>query len=646
MLLASLRNVSLSRAGKLLLDNVSFSIHSGDRICLLGRNGVGKSSLMGLLHGAFPPDAGEVVLTAGVRFGFMPQDVPTHWAGTVFQVAASGIDEMGLKLAAALAVSSGHEERLPGPEREQAHAWLEDRAVWERFDEVMGALRKLGLDPEADFATLSGGRRRRVALVRAVLSSRHLLLDEPTNHLDIRNIEALQDLLLHKTETVLFISHDRAFARAVATSVAEIDRGHIYTYDCGYDDYITRRDLRLDIEEKANAAFDRKLAQEEIWIRKGIKARRTRNMGRVRALIAMREERGRRRERIGSVHMEAQEAEKSGNLVLEATDLGFTWEDGYRVFRGFSGVIRRGDRIGIIGDNGAGKTTLLRVLLGELAPTEGKLRRGTNLEIAYFDQLRETLDPDATVMDSVTEGSDTLELNGRKMHVAGYLTRMLFPPDRLRVPVHTLSGGETNRLLLARLFAKKSNVLVLDEPTNDLDMETLDLLLELLSDYGGTVLLVSHDRDFLDNLVTSTLALEGDGLVHEYVGGYTDWLRQRRVPEEGRPKAKEEQPRPARREADTDRPRKLSFREQREQQLLQAELDGLPGRTDALEEEQKQLEAQLADPDLYGRDPQAFAAAAGRLPAIEGELTALLERWEAIEARLKELAAITQKGKE
>ena len=418
----------------------------------------------------------------------------------------------------------------------------------------------------------------------------------------------------------------------------EIDRCHLYSYDCGFDDYLPRRDLRLENEEKENAAFDKKLAQEEIWIRKGIKARRTRNMGRVRDLIAMREERAQRRKRIGSVHMEAQEAEKSGKLVMEAVNLGFTYPDGYEVFHDFSAIIQRGDRIGIIGDNGTGKTTLLRVLLGELQPTSGTLKRGTNLEISYFDQLRETLDPNATIMDSVANGSDVVTINGKKRHVAGYLTDFLFAPGRLRVPVHTLSGGEKNRLLLARLFTKPSNLLVMDEPTNDLDMETLELLEELLAEYTGTVIMVSHDRAFLDDLATSTFALEGDRLIHEYVGGYTDWLRQRPEPKEKTQKAPRPQPKP-----DAAKGRKLTFKEQREQKMLQEELDGMPARSEALEKEQAELEQRLADPDLFQRDPELFNATTKRMPELEQEQNALLERWEAVEARLKELADITKK---
>ena len=359
---------------------------------------------------------------------------------------------------------------------------------------------------------------------------------------------------------------------------------------------------------------------------------------RVRDLIAMREERAQRRKRIGSVHMEAQEAEKSGKLVMEAVNLGFTYPDGYEVFHDFSAIIQRGDRIGIIGDNGTGKTTLLRVLLGELQPTSGTLKRGTNLEISYFDQLRETLDPNATIMDSVANGSDVVTINGKKRHVAGYLTDFLFAPGRLRVPVHTLSGGEKNRLLLARLFTKPSNLLVMDEPTNDLDMETLELLEELLAEYTGTAIMVSHDRAFLDDLATSTFALEGDRLIHEYVGGYTDWLRQRPEPKEKTQKAPRPQPKP-----DAAKGRKLTFKEQREQKMLQEELDGMPARSEALEKEQAELEQRLADPDLFQRDPDLFNATTKRMPELEQEQNALLERWEAVEARLKELADITKK---
>lgn len=638
MPLLTLQNVSLSLGGKELLEHADFGVSQGERVCLVGRNGVGKSSLLSLMAGAISPDDGQVTYEQGCRFGYMPQDVPTQWSGPVFCVAASGMGEEGRKLAAAHLASSGRGEKLPAEERKRAEEYLESGEGWERYGDVLAVVNSLSLDPKADFSTLSGGSKRRVALARALLASNDLLLDEPTNHLDIKTITWLEDFLIKRARTLVFISHDRAFARDLATRVVEIDRCHLYSYDRGFDDYLPRRDLRLENEEKENAAFDKKLAQEEIWIRKGIKARRTRNMGRVRDLIAMREERAQRRKRIGSVHMEAQEAEKSGKLVMEAVNLGFTYPDGYEVFHDFSAIIQRGDRIGIIGDNGTGKTTLLRVLLGELQPTSGTLKRGTNLEISYFDQLRETLDPNATIMDSVANGSDVVTINGKKRHVAGYLTDFLFAPGRLRVPVHTLSGGEKNRLLLARLFTKPSNLLVMDEPTNDLDMETLELLEELLAEYTGTAIMVSHDRAFLDDLATSTFALEGDRLIHEYVGGYTDWLRQRPEPKEKTQKAPRPQPKP-----DAAKGRKLTFKEQREQKMLQEELDGMPARSEALEKEQAELEQRLADPDLFQRDPDLFNATTKRMPELEQEQNALLERWEAVEARLKELADITKK---
>ena len=637
MPLLTLQDVCLSLSGKTLLENASLGINVGDRVCLVGRNGVGKSSLLRMLAGRLEPDRGSLVYEGGCRFGFMPQDVPLDWTGPVFCVAAAGMGEEGRMLALAHAVSQGREDDLSKEDAARARAYMESGEGWERYGEVLGVVNSLGIDPACDFKSLSGGSRRRVALARALLTSRDLLLDEPTNHLDIKTIRWLEDFLKKRIRTLVFISHDRAFARSLATRVAEIDRGGLYAYDCGYDDYLPRRDLRLENEEKENAAFDKKLAQEESWIRKGIKARRTRNMGRVRDLLAMREERSRRKARLGDVHMQAQEAEKSGRLVMEAKDLGYTYPDGYEIFHGFSTIIQRGDRIGIIGDNGTGKSTLIKVLLGELAPTSGSLRHGTNLEISYFDQLRETLDPDMSVMDSVANGGNVVEINGAKRHVAGYLADFLFSPDRLRVPVRTLSGGERNRLLLARLFTRPSNVLVLDEPTNDLDMATLDLLEELLADYKGTVLMVSHDRDFLDNLVTSTFALEGDKLVHEYVGGYTDWLRQRPQPQaEEKPKA--QAPR-----QQAPRARKLSFKEQREQTLLREELDALPDRIATLEAEQKDLEAKLADPELYSRDPAGFEAVTKRMAEVEQEQLEALERWEAVEARLQELADIVKK---
>lgn len=635
MALLSLQSVSLNLGGKNLLQAVDLHIEAGERVCLVGRNGAGKSSLMGLLAGECVPDAGTVVRASGSFFGYMPQGVPEQWQGPVFSIVAAGMGREGEALAAAHLIATGREQELTPSHRELARTLLETGDGWERHGEVLGVIHQLGLDPESDFNALSGGKRRRVALARALMAAENLLLDEPTNHLDIKTISWLEEFLSRRSRTVVFISHDRAFVRRLATRIVEVDRAHLYSYACSYDLFLERREARLEAEEKQAATFDKKLAQEEAWIRQGIKARRTRNMGRVRALEAMRVERRSRNERPGVVAMQAQEAERSGKLVIEARGAGFVYPDGYRVFQDFTARIQRGDRIGLIGDNGVGKTTLLRLLLGELQPTEGLIRHGTHLEISYFDQLRVTLDPDRSVMDSVADGNDTVTVGGQQRHVAGYLQDFLFDADRLRLPVRALSGGERNRLLLARLFTHPSNVLVLDEPTNDLDVETLELLEDLLGNYEGTILLVSHDRAFLDDLVTTTLALEGDGLVHEYVGGYTDWLRQRPAP----PVRIPEPVSASRPSAPPNRigPRKLTFKEQRELEQLEKELASLPDMLSVLEKEQHDLEVALANPEYFSRDPAAFNAAADRLAALDGEQTAVLQRWEVIEARLAAL---------
>ena len=644
MALIALQDISLNLFGRPLLDHSELYVEQGDRLCLVGRNGAGKSSLLTVMAGLRAPDSGSVIYQQGTVLGFMPQEVPQGWRGTVFSVAADAMGETGKALAAAHLMAAGGAAHLSSVQIAAAEALMSNGEGWERQGDIDTVLNHLGLDGDVDFATLSGGKKRRVALARALLTSNDLLLDEPTNHLDIHTIQWLEEFLLRRARTLVFISHDRAFARRLATRMAEVDRGHVYSYACTYDQFLERRELRLDDEEKQNAAFDKKLAQEEVWIRQGIKARRTRNMGRVRALQAMRQERSARRARQGNVRLAVDEAERSGKLVLEARDVSFRWPDGFEVFHNFSTIIQRGDRVGLIGDNGAGKTTLLRLLLGELQPTSGELRQGTRLEVSYFDQLRDTLDPDATVMDSVANGNDSVTVGGQQRHVASYLQDFLFESHRLRVPVSTLSGGERNRLMLAKLFTRPSNLLVMDEPTNDLDVETLELLEEMLAQYQGTVLLVSHDRDFLDNLVTSTLALEGDGLVHEYVGGYTDWLRQRGdVEKQEKPKvvkAAVTPPQPAAGQtagAAEGKKRKLTFKEQQEQKALREELAALPDKSAALETEQQTLESRMADPDLFSRDPAAFNAAVARLPELENEQLALLERWEAVEARLAEL---------
>ncbi len=648
MAFLSMQGVTLNLGGKPLLDAADFSVETGERLCLIGRNGAGKSSLLALLGGQMQPDSG-IIIRPGTQIGQMPQDVPENWRGSVFSLVAEALGEEGKALAAAHA-GTGHDTAahsagaasaaLSGSNDAAGHeTGLHMASDWERYGEVLAVINHLELDPDAEFASLSGGTKRRVALARALVCSEDLILDEPTNHLDLATITWLENFLLRKARTLIFVSHDRAFSKRLATRVVEIDRGKLHSYSCGFDRYPERREERLATEERAFALFDKKLAQEEVWIRQGIKARRTRNMGRVRALEALRAERAERRDKQGNVRMAAQEAGRSGKLVIEADNVTFGYPGKPPLFSEFSTIIQRGDRVGLIGDNGTGKTTLLRVLLGELAPTEGTAQLGTNLQISYFDQLRESLNPEESVMDSVAEGNDVVTVGGNTRHVAGYLQDFLFTPDRLRLPVKALSGGERNRLLLAKLFTRPSNVLVLDEPTNDLDVETLELLEELLADYSGTVLIVSHDRSFLDNLVTSVIALEGDGKAHEYVGAYTDWLRQRSTPVQEK-KAEEKNGR-ANHQADqqpSDKPRRRNFKEQREFDLLTKELEALPERMDALEQEQENLETALADPELFTKDPAAFTRTTERLTALEEEQTELLLRWETVEQRLEELS--------
>lgn len=629
MALLSVRDLSLNLAGKQLLDHVALHLEAGDRLCLTGRNGVGKSSLLAVLSGDLAPDSGTVLRDSTVRFGRMPQDVPDHWHGTVFEIVADGMGEEGKILVAAHRLALGQDIGLTPELRTAAQHLLDSGEGWDRHGEVLAVIRQLGLKPDADFSTLSGGSRRRATLARALLISDCLLLDEPVNHLDIKTITWLEDFLIRRSRMLIFISHDRTFAKHLATRTAELDRGKLYVYNCGLDRFLDLREERLEAEERQNAHFDKKLSQEEAWIRQGVKARRTRNMGRVRALQALRAERQARKERQGLASMRLAEAEKSGKLVFDVQNVSFTYPDGFEVFHDFSTIIQRGDRIGIIGDNGTGKTTLLKVLLGEFTPTSGQIRRGTKLEIAFFDQLRSTLDLDKSVMDNIADGNDTITIDGRPQHVAGYLRNFLFPSDRLSVSARILSGGEKNRLLLAKLFAKPSNLLVLDEPTNDLDIETLELLEELIGQYQGTVLVVSHDRTFLDNIATMTLALEGDKQVHEYVGGYTDWLRQR--------PAIQSTENLVRLHTHSLPSRRLSFKEQTEKDQLQKELASLPEQVKNLETEQATLEQRLAEGDFFTRDPEGFKNSAKRLAEIDADQTALLTRWEKIEARLAEL---------
>ncbi len=661
MALISIHDVSLSLAGPQLLSGVSLQIEEGQRVCLLGRNGAGKSTFLKLMHGDVKPDAGNVARQQGIRVGMLPQDVPQHIAGRVYSVIAEGAGDEGRALSAYHDAALRLESESSGPEAEaaqrvmrEAQQVLDDGNGWELHSTVQSVINHLHLPQDVHFDTLSGGMKRRVLLARALAAQPDvLLLDEPTNHLDTDSIDWLEEFLLRRVRTLVLITHDRMFLRKVANRIVELDRGHLADWSCDYDTFLERKEGQLHAEQQEWSRLDQKLAEEEVWIRKGIKARRTRNMGRVRELIALREERAKRRDRLGSVSMQVQEAERSGKLVVEAQNLTYTYPDaGQPVIRDVSVVISRGDKVGLLGPNGVGKTTFLKLLLGKLTPDSGSVRHGTRLEVAYFDQLRDELDETRSIRDNVADGNDTVEIYGRRKHVVGYLKEFLFDPERLHMSVSSLSGGERNRLLLARLFTRPSNVLVFDEPTNDLDMETLDLLEELLAQYTGTVLVVSHDREFLNNVVTSTLAFEGGGRVHEYVGGYDDWLRQRPVSKQekksgGGEQAAEAPALPAVHESthqmaspqnSSGKPRKLGFNEQRELDALRKELTALPAKLEALETEQRELEAAMADPAFYSRDPQGFASATERLTQMEEEQLALLERWEAAEQRVAELS--------
>ncbi|HMI57385.1 MAG TPA: ATP-binding cassette domain-containing protein [Gemmatimonadaceae bacterium] len=629
MALLGMQDVGIAFGGPLVLDRARFAIERGERVCLLGRNGAGKSTVMKLLDGTIAPDNGEIVRQTGVSIARLEQEVPGDISGSTFDVVAAGLGEVGRLLAryhqASHRVSA---DASPAALREldRLHHALDAAKAWEISTRVETVLLHLGLDADAPFAGASGGTKRQILLARALVREPDvLLLDEPTNHLDVDAIEWLETFLIERATTLVFVTHDRAFLRRLATRIIELDRGRLVDWGSDYDLYLERKSASLAAEAREWEEFDKKLAKEEVWIRTGIQARRTRNEGRVRSLEALRVERGERRERTGTVKLQTQEAERSGRLVAEAKAVSFA-RGARPIIVEFSTMITRGDRVGLIGPNGSGKTTLLRLLLGELAPDSGTVRLGTNLEIAYFDQLRETLDPDRTVFESIADGAEFVEIGENRKHVLGYLQDFLFPPDRARTPVRALSGGERNRLLLARLFTRSFNVLVLDEPTNDLDIETLDLLEELLLDFSGTLLVVSHDREFLDHVVTSTLVLEGGGRVGEYVGGYTDWVRQRiAASAQAKPAAS---PRPSARSAPTpaaitSKKRKLSFKET-------SELASLPDSIDALERERESLYSSLADPSLL-RDGAAVTAIKVRLTTIESEITAGLARWEELE---------------
>ena len=636
-----LSNACLAYGHVPLLDHADFLLDPGERVALIGRNGTGKSSLLAAMAagtGRGRLDDGEVWAQPGIRVGYVSQEPPFDAAASVFEAVISGMGENAKLLAEYHEVShkmgeiDADHETLLDRMSELQHE-LESRGAWAYEAQAERVIERFGLDPDAKVGSLSGGQKKRLALAQALaVAPEVLLLDEPTNHLDIAAIEWLENLLIESGVTLFFITHDRSFLDRVCTRIVELDRGKLVSFPGSFKEYQLRKEALLHEEGLANARADKLLKEEEVWIRKGVEARRTRAVFRVQRLDKLRAERQARRERMGKVNLQLDAGDKSGKLVAELEHVYKSY--GQReIVRDFSTRIQRGDKIGLIGPNGAGKTTLLRLILDEIKPDQGIVRQGTKMDIAYFDQFRTQLDPNSTLSDVISPGSDWVDIGGARKHVIGYLEDFLFAPERARSPVSSLSGGERNRLLLARLFAKPANVLVLDEPTNDLDIETLELLEELLQNYDGTLFLVSHDRTFLDNVVTQTIAAEGDGTWHEYAGGYSDWASYKAsvAKEAVKPKA---EPKPApkvaepSRIADPVKPKgeKLSWKEQRE-------LESLPGKIAGLEAEQAELGKRLADPSIYQTDPAAAQKASDRLAVIDDELMLLLERWEGLEAR-------------
>ena len=629
MALLAVRNLSLKFGGPALFENVNFQVDAGERVCLIGRNGAGKSSLLKIIAGKLEPDAGEIAVARGSRVAFLAQEVPERLAGTVREIVLRGLGEAGEKL---LAYETHDAGKYGDAQLEEIFRWLEENAAWNLAGKADAVISKLGLDPAPLFSSLSAGMKRRVLLARELVSDPDVLvLDEPTNHLDIAATEQLEEFLRAWRGAILFVTHDRRFLKKISTRILDLEGGVVTSWNCDYETYLARREELNASIAAGNAEFDKLLAREEAWLRQGVKARRCRNEGRVRELKRLREIRAARRAEVGTVRAAIAEGEKSGAKVIVAERVSHAW-NGVPVIRDFSTTIMRGDRIGIIGPNGAGKTTLLKILLGELAPDAGSVTLGTNLQIAYFDQLRAQLREDRTLAENLAgEGADTVVVNGKTRHVISYLGDFLFSPDRARSTVSMLSGGERNRLLLAKIFMKPANVLVLDEPTNDLDLETLELLEELIGNFDGTVLLVSHDREFLDDVTTSLIVFEGAGKLREFIGDYDAWRRTRPAePARGNAPAKTEKPKapapvPAAAKANPPQKKKLSYKETRE-------LEAIPQKIDALEAEQKALAEKLNDPD-FCRDPAAAKTAAARLDAIEEELMLTLERWEALEAR-------------
>ena len=626
MPLVTLQDIYLSYGQPPLIDHINLVIERGERVCLIGRNGAGKSTLLKILTGQITADDGILKRASGVKVAQLEQSVPQETEGSVFDVITQGLGAEG-ELAKRyhhliLALGDNPSDQVMR-DVEACQAELDRVNGWDINQRVEAIISKMELDADADISSLSGGYKRRVLLARALVCDPDLLLlDEPTNHLDIDAIQWVEQFLLKWEGSLLFISHDRRFMDNLATRFIEIDRGQLAEFNCDYATYLKRREEILEVEDKQNALFDKRLSQEEVWIRQGIKARRTRNEGRVRALEAMRREYADRRKQLGTARMNIQQAEKSGKIVAEATDISFSFagDDNTAVVSNFSTLIQRGDKVGFIGRNGVGKTTLIKLLLGERNPQQGTIKTGTNLKVAYFDQYRSALDEEKTVQDNVSGGRDMLEIDGKPRHVISYLQDFLFAPERCRQPVKALSGGERNRLLLAKLFTQPSNILVLDEPTNDLDIDTLDLLEELLINYKGTLILVSHDRAFLNNVVTSTLVFEGDGIIKQYVGGYDDWLRQREV----------EQPTVATPVVASSKPKstskKLSYKDQRE-------LDQLPEHIEDLEVQVGEITELISQPDFYKSERAEIEKTEQQLADVQQQLNQSYQRWEELDAQ-------------
>lgn len=634
MALISLQGVSLAFGGPKLFDGMTLQIELGERVALLGRNGTGKTTLMRVIAKEISLNEGNIVYQKGIRVAYLPQEVPVDLKGTVFDVVISGMGDK-VKLIqdyhhVAHALETEYSEQLMN-RLDVLQSEMDRTGSWEINQQVEQVVAQMRLDPESDFETLSGGQKRRALLAKAlVLKPDCLLLDEPTNHLDIESIDWLEAFLKEFKGTIIFVTHDRMFMNRLATTIVELDRGKLYSWSCDYPTFLERKQMALDAEAAEGARFDKKLAQEEVWIRQGIKARRTRNEGRVRELEKLRLQKKAQRKHIGKVKMQAQEADVSGQVVTKADHIYQAYGD-KNLIENFSTRIMRGDKIGIIGPNGCGKTTLLKILLGQMAPQKGTVHLGTNLQVAYYDQLREELDGEKTVMQNVADEGDFVTINGKPRHAMGYLMDFLFSPERARTPAKVLSGGERNRLFLARLFTKPCNVLVMDEPTNDLDIETLELLEELIIEYSGTVIVVSHDREFLNKVVTSTVVLDGKGKIEEYIGGYDDWVIQHNAKQETLQQEEEHDEVEAAPETTKPEPvkkaavKKLTASEK-------SELEKLPLEIEKLETEQKEIYLRMADPMFRHGKVEEVAQVKQRLKDIEQGLKVAFVRWEELEA--------------